>query len=412
MGKVVKQRPLLMIIGAGIDQMPAYTEAHNLGVDTLAVDYDPEAPAFEVATYKLVISTKDINAVVAAAREFHQTRAPINGVITLGAEVSQTVSAVATELDLIAVSNETAFLTTNKCARAEVFVKAGVNFPQFISGNKVSDFAHAKFPAIIKPSDNSASRGVRVVSSEKELADYFEVAKSFASDGGVILEEFISGDQISIEGIVVDGRLQVTAIADRNYSRNDEFYPFMIEDGGEMPSRHPKALLDDVKLEFEKAVASLGIHLGPTKGDIIITPSGKVYVIEVTSRLSGGGFCSRVVPMTTGVNIVRPTIQQALGLPVNYSDLQQKFEKGMCHRFFFHNPGRVESISGLNELHSLPDVKESVILREVQIGDILEPITYANRIFYVITIADSREKAVEKATNAIASVTLKTSSEG
>ncbi|MFL0799150.1 MAG: ATP-grasp domain-containing protein [Agarilytica sp.] len=395
----------LLIIGAGTDQVPAYERAHALGIDTVAIDYDPNAPAFSIAQHHYVVSTKDIDAVVNTAKKIAGTIG-LDGVMTIGAEVSPTVAAVAASLNLPGVSPEVALLTTNKCARAKRFKEADIYFPNFAVVDK-KNLTHAlNYPLVIKPSDNSASRGVRIIENDEELMQTLPESLALASDKQVILEEFIPGDQISIEGVVVDNTLHVTAIADRNYARNPYFYPLMVEDGGEMPTRHPQALIDKMCAEFSRAVKALGIHTGPTKGDLIISQEGDVYVIEVTSRLSGGGFCSRVVPRVNGINIVDATILLAVGRNVDISDLTPKFTKGMCHRYHFHRPGKIKSIKGFDSLIDREGVVEVVVNQDFCVGQQLEPTSYANRLFYLITIADSRALAIELAQKAMDSVAI------
>ncbi|MFL0803050.1 MAG: ATP-grasp domain-containing protein [Agarilytica sp.] len=399
----------LLIIGAGTDQVPAYERAHALGIQTVAIDYDPNAPAFSIAQYHYVVSTKDIEEVVDTAKKVAETIG-LNGVMTIGAEVSPTVAAVAASLNLPGVSPEVALLTTNKCARAKRFMDAGVRFPNFSIVNQDNQQHALTYPLVIKPSDNSASRGVRIIENDNELSQTLPEALKLSSDGSVILEEFIPGDQISIEGVVVENTLYVTAIADRNYSRNPYFYPLMVEDGGEMPTRHSQTIINKMCDGFAQAVKALSIHTGPTKGDLIISENGDVYIIEVTSRLSGGGFCSRVVPRVNGINIVDATIQLAVGRPVDTSLLKPKFSKGMCHRYYFHQPGKIKSITGFDTLKDKEGVVEVVVNQPFNIGQELAPTSYANRLFYLITIAESRAQAIELANNAMDSVTIEVES--
>ncbi|MFT7559306.1 MAG: biotin carboxylase [Flavobacteriales bacterium] len=397
----------LLIIGAGVDQLPAYELARDMGLRTIAFDYNPDAPAFNISDFSYCVSTKDVTKAVTTALKINE-QIHIDGVITLGAEVSPTVSGVAVALNLPGVPPKVALYTTNKCHRAEIFSEAGIRFPKYSVLEDTNTVKDLHYPLVIKPSDNSASRGVRIVENLEQLKSAFPNAKKLSSDDKVIVEEFIPGDQISIEGIVVDGKLYVTAIADRNYSRNSYFYPLMVEDGGEMPSRHCEKTIAAMCLEFSRAVDCLDIKTGPTKGDLIISKDGDIYVIEVTSRLSGGGFCSRVVPRVNGINIVKTTIELALGSEVDTTDLNPKFSKGMCHRYYFHKPGTITSIDGLEKAKSMPGVMELVINQPFSVGTTLEEVNYANRLFYIITIAETRKLAIELAELAMDSVTIET----
>ncbi len=395
----------LLIIGGGIDQLPAYERAKAMGIRTVAVDYNPNAPAFDIADAHFIVSTRDIPGVLDVAQKVDHSMG-LNGVMTIGAEVAPTVSAVVEAFNLPGVSKKVAHLTTNKCARAEIFRKTNVCFPEYAIVDSKNTQHNLNYPLVIKPSDNSASRGIRIIENDEELHAALPDALAFASDKKVILETFIPGDQISIEGVVVEGKLHVTAIADRNYSRNPYYYPLMVEDGGEMPTKHDAKTVDAMCDAFAKAVAAVGIHTGPSKGDLIIAEDGSVYVIEVTSRLSGGGFCSRVVPRVNGINIVDATILLALGKPVDPDTLKPAFNKGMCHRYYFHRAGKITQIKGFDKVKDCEGVVEVVVNQPFDLGQVLDPPSYANRLFYLITIAETRDTAIALAENAIASVTI------
>lgn len=391
----------LIILGAGPDQIPAYIQAKKLGINTIAVDYNPDSVAFDYADKILVASVKHIKETISALKKLNETYI---GVMTLGVEISPIVAAVAKEFGLISVSEQTAFLTTNKCARNEFLNQTKIQIANYQVVTDIHE-VNLNYPFVIKPSDNSASRGVQLVDSVDELKRVFDSSKKLSSDKQLLIEEYLSGPEISIEGFMLNGKMYVTGFADRNYSRNPEFYPFFVEDGGDYPTFLSQDIVAEAKKVFEQAALALGITEGPSKGDLIVTDSG-VKVIEITSRLSGGGFCSRIVPLQTGVDIVRATIQWACGLTVFADDFIPKYNKAISHRFFFHKPGKIKAIKGLDKIKEMPGIVDVVIQRPFDVGDVLEPVSYANRLFYVIAIADDRETAIKYATDAIASVEI------
>ena len=391
----------LIILGAGPDQVPAYLEAEKAGIPTLAVDYNPKAPGFQYATKKLIASVKHKGQTLQALKDL---REKYLGVITLGVEISPIVAAVAHEFSLVGVSEQTAWRTTHKCARNDALKHACIPIAEYQVVQSLDDVSMA-FPFVIKPSDNSASRGVQLVRSQDELMGVFDIAKAFSSDGQVLIEEKLSGPEISIEGFMLNGKMHVTGFADRNYGRNPEFSPFFVEDGGDYPSILPEETQAEARKCFETAARALGIANGPSKGDLIVTPEG-VKVIEITSRLSGGGFCSRIVPLQTGVNIVSTTLKWACGMNISADEFQPKWNKGVSHRFFFHKEGKIKKIKGLNQVKNLPGIADIVIQRPFAVGDVLEKQTYANRLFYVVTVAEDRASAIRYAENAIASVEI------
>jgi biotin carboxylase len=391
----------LIILGAGPDQVPVFSEAKKLGLKTVAVDYNADSVAFEVADIEVIASVKDKEETISALKKLS---ARFAGVMTLGVEISPIVSAVAAEFRLTAVSEETAFLTTNKCARNIRLNRSKIPIPKFKIIEKRSDVSLSP-PFVIKPSDSSASRGVRRIDKMDDLSGAFEIAKNFSSDGKVLIEELLEGPEISIEGFMLNGKMHVIGFADRNYSRNEEFYPLLMEDGSDSPSNLPEEIQNEAKDVFKRAALTLGIENGPSKGDLIVTKEG-VKILEITSRLSGGGFCSRIVPLQSGVNIVNSTIKWACGLEVLDKEFQPKWNKYVAHRFFFHKPGKIRDIKGLDEIKRMPGIAYFVIQRPFKVGDILEPVNYANRLFYVVALSGDRKTAIKYAEDALSTIEI------
>lgn len=390
----------LIVLGAGPQQVPVYKMASRLGLKTLAVDYNPKAKAIKFADKFLLASVKNKEECLHKLKELCLC---YSGVVTVGVEVSPVVSAIAREFDLISVSEESAYNTTNKCARSTVLQDAGIPIPKFEILSEPS-LPHMDYPFVIKPSDNSGSRGVRVVSSEVEWSEAYHEAKSFSNDGRVIIEELLQGDEISIEGFVLDGEMIVTGFADRKYIRDKKYYPYFFEDGSTIPTRFAPSIVAEAKNVFAQAAKALGVSAGPSKGDLIVTENG-VKVLEVTSRPSPG-FCAQIVPLTTGVELLKATILWATGKHIPKSIFKPKFQKAMAHRYFFHKPGRITKIKGLDGLKDRPGVREVMFLQDFAVGDILDPVSYMNRLFYIITVADARNTAVRLAESALKTVTI------
>lgn len=387
----------VLILGAGPQQVPAYKVAHRLGLKTLAVDYNPNAKAIKFADKFLLADIKNKEECL---NELKKLAFSYRGVLTLGVEVSPVISAIAAEFNLIGISEETAYNTTNKCARPAVLQEKGVPIPKF---EIIDGFSYPRmdYPLVVKPSDNSGSRGVRIVDSEEEWPTAYYEAQSLSGDGRVIVEELLRGDEISIEGFVLDGEIIVTGFSDRNYLEG--YHPYFMEDGSTSPTNLKASVVAEAKKVFSQAAKALGINAGPSKGDLIVTENG-VKVLEITSRLSPG--FSMITPFTTGVDVLEATMLWAVGRPVPQSIFRPKFERAMAHRYFFHEPGRISRITGFENLKNQPGVRVVVFLQDFGVGDILTTATYINRLLYVFTVDDDRDTAVRMAQQALRTVTI------
>jgi biotin carboxylase len=206
-----------------------------------------------------------------------------------------------------------------------------------------------------------------MVTKPEEVKDVYEEARTHSTDGLVIIEEMLIGTEISIEGFVYQGEMVVTGFAERNFLREEKYYPYFLEDGNTIPSSFSGDIIDEAKQVFRDTAKALGISEGPSKGDLIVTNEG-VKVLEITSRLSPG-FCTQIVPLTSGVELLEVTIRWAMGLSVTSDLLQPKFQKAMAHRYFFHPEGEIVSIEGFNDLKQQPGVEAVMALSDFKVGD-------------------------------------------
>jgi len=393
----------LIILGAGPQQVPAYEMAAKLGVPALAVDGNAQAPGFDLADRKIVASVKDAEQCLLALQH---SGLNFSGVMTSGVEVAPVVSAIAARFGLIAVSEKVARNTTHKGARYTKLSKADVPTPGFLVLTDGDACGGQEFPlpCVVKPTDSSGSRGVRLVRERSELADACTEAANLSSEGDVILEEYTPGAEISIEGFIHDGDLKITGFAERNFIDDSSHYPYFLEDGSTIPASFPDPVDREARDLFRQAVQALEIDAGPAKGDLVVTDAG-VLVIEITSRLSPG-FASRIVPLTSGVELLDATIRWATAGPVPAALFEPKFERAMAHRYYRHQAGRITAIRGLDDLHHMPGVKDVMVVQPFQVGDVLAPLSYMSRLFYIITVGESADEAVGFAESALASVQI------
>ena len=126
--------------------------------------------------------------------------------------------------------------------------------------------AKAGFPVVIKPVDNSGARGVQRLTAGMDIGAAFDYSSGFAYGGEVIAEKFIPGLQISTEGLMHDGRFYCTGFADRNYTRLDDAVPFMVEDGGDIPTVLNAAREEAGGSRIRESGARAGDRLGPGQG--------------------------------------------------------------------------------------------------------------------------------------------------
>ena len=380
--------------------MKVYEAAKRLGVKTIGVDFNPNAAAKKLCDTFILASVKDSDECI---KKLQSTQLEYSGVITCGVEVSPQVSRIAAHFSLKAISEEVAIRTTHKGIRLSALREAKIPIPKFYR-LKNRKLPNLKFPFVIKPSDSSGSRGVRQVRNEEEFSVAFEIASSISSDGEVIAESFETGIEISIEGFIINKKMVVTGIAERKFAPIEDTYPDFLEYGGIMPPSFSEKWVEDAKRVFSQACSALGVNDGPSKGDLILTPEG-IKVLEITSRTSAG-FAAESQPLASGVRLLEVLITWAIGRPISKSLLKPKFNRAIAHFYFKHRPGKIVSIDGLDSLAKQPGVRVVSHLKRVCVGDVLQPMDYMNRLFYIITVGNTAEEARKLAEAALSTVKI------
>lgn len=398
----------LLLVGAGLLQVPAVEVAHDLGLRVLATDRDPGAAAFPLVEETVVLDTKDVEGHVRLACRL-ASRGELVGVYTEGADVELTVAEAARAAGLPGVDPAAARICSDKAEFRRVCAAAGLPGPRFREVRNLSEARRAVreigLPVIVKPLDNSASRGTRKLTSADDLHDAVVDALRFTSGESVLVEECLQGPEQSVETIVDrDGTLHRCNIVDRPFA----FDPFSIELGHDNPTSSSEEEQELLYRLVEATARTVGIDLGAAKADTMLTDRGPV-VLELTARLSGGFHAQCTSPLAHGTNEIKATLDLALGRRLDPDDLAPSCRRHAVCRALFPEPGRIASISGIDDALAIPGV-EHVFLR-MGVGETIPSYrNCADRAGFVIACADRREGAVNAAAEAARRITIATES--
>jgi biotin carboxylase len=330
------QQKRLLLLGGGFEQLNAVRIAKELGAYVIVFDGQEQAACMFEADEFYQVDIKDHPLLTKKAKDLK-----VEAVFVHAAELAIEAALVAEHLNLPGISVQSAKLGTDKSLRSSCLQAAGVRVPKFValSGQKGwADWMQASekisFPMMVKPTQLAGAQGVEFIENQAELKHYFNQKDRFKRQD-FLLEEFVEGVQLSTESVAVDGILQKTSIALRHYDTTQDLWPYQIEDGHSMPwEGEPDVYqkLDDV---IEACRAALEIQSGVLKGDIVLGANGEIIVLEMAVRTSGGRFCDTVVPLSSGVNILYPLMQMALGQKPDLDFLNEKYCIGVSQRFVF-----------------------------------------------------------------------------
>ncbi len=387
----------IMILGAGIFQLPAIQKAKDMGLEVVAIDMDKNAIGLSEADIGLNINTIDIPNALNAAQQYK-----IDGVMTIASDMPmRTVAAIAKKMNLVGISDETALKATNKVMMRNALAEYNVPIPIFFSAATKDEFRYAVnkiinlgYKCIVKPADNSGSRGVCLLdTNSKENIDYiYEYSKSFSRNGNVIIEEYMEGSEVSVETLSIKGKCHVIQITDKLTTGA----PYFVEMGHSEPSMLPEEIKKQIAQIAVAANKAIGITEGPSHTEIMITKDGP-KVVELGARLGGDNITTQLVPLSTGIDMVECCIRIAMGeLP----DIEPKYNKAAAIRYIKNAVGRIKHIEGLEEAENIQGVKQVRIVHGIGY-DAKEIKNSLDRVGFVIAQDTNVENAVRACEHAL-----------
>lgn len=393
----------ILILGASILQVPAILKAKEKGYIVACVDQNPNSAGVQYADMFYNISTIDEQRVYQAALDF----AP-DGIMTLASDLPmRTVAYIAERLDLPGISIESALISTDKARMMELFTKNKVSSPWYycIDTEEALDtiIDNLEYPCIVKPVDNSGSRGVILIHNEDQLKDGYCYSKSHSRSGKVIIEEFLQGNEVSVETLTVNNRTNVIAITDKLTSGE----PYFVELGHSQPCQLPRDSQAEIANLAINAVKAVGINTGPAHVEIMMTDYGP-RIIELGARLGGDCIATHLVPLSTGFDMVAAAIDLCCGKDINIGSLENR---GSAIRFLDAPTGYISKISGVDEAMQCEGVREIYLMKKT--GDYVGGLhNSTDRVGYVIAQGTDAKQAVSYCDTAISAISIVTEKGG
>jgi biotin carboxylase len=399
----------LLIVCGGIEAVHGIRRAKEMGLHVVVSDRAIDAPGFQEADDRLLASTYDVQATVNAAVHYAQTQRPIHGVLSIGADVPLTVASAANALGLPGLSLQAARLASDKLAMKQRLAQARIPIPWFSGIESAEHLAKLRREhelLVVKPVDSRGSRGVVRLTKDVDTSWAFEQAREISPTRRVMAEQYLSGPQVSTESIVLGSDIVTPGFSDRNYEYLQAYAPYFIENGGDLPSRLPMNVQDDVRRTVALAACALGLDAGTVKGDIVVH-DGHAHVIELAPRLSGGYFCTLEIPLNTGVDLVGAAIKAALGDPIAIGDVTPKHNRAVVQRYLFPEAGRITHIDGVEDARRMPGVAHLILSRRIGDTTHVARDTTSRAAMVIATGADGDEAAM-RAQAAIARIRIVT----
>ncbi len=380
--------------------------ASQLGV-AVAIGSDQPQTLSEFSPRKsLVINfskpEKATEAIVALA----QTH-PIDAIVGVDDDTTVLVSMAAKALSLPHNSVESARTTRSKYQMRKVLAAAGIPSPRFelvsISTDPAEVARRMGFPCVLKPLSLSASRGVIRANDSEEFAKAFQRIVSIlgspdvkvrkdARPQQILVEDFIPGIEVALEGILIQGYLKVLAIFDKPDPLDG---PFFEETLYITPSRLPVSVQEDIISCTAQTADALGLREGPVHAELRVNGDG-AWIIEIAAR-SIGGLCARTLRFGTDISLEELIIRHAIGMEVE--SLQRERQPAGVMMIPIPRAGILREIRGKTEAERVSGIEEITI--SIPIGQKVLPLpegaSYLGFIFARGNTPESVEASLREA---------------
>jgi biotin carboxylase len=341
--------------------------AKRLDVDLVVASERPNVMAAEFPDHLLTLPFDDPAAAEAQIRAYARAR-PIDAVVPVDDVTTVTAATVAGALGLRANPVAAVEAAHNKLEMRERFATAGVPQPPF-AAFAVDDDPRAvarrvRYPCVLKPLVLSASRGVIRADDAAQLAAAWariaaivrtpEVRALGAGAGQILVEGFVPGVEVALEGLLDAGRLHTLALFDKPDPLDG---PFFEETIYVTPSRLPAAQQEAIADCAARAARALGLEDGPIHAELRLNAAGP-WLIELAAR-SIGGLCARTLSFGTGMSLEEIILRHALALPI--ASLERDRRAAGVMMIPIPRGGTLVRVEGLDDASAVPAIEDVTI---------------------------------------------------
>jgi biotin carboxylase len=398
----MSRRVLLLMPTTSYKATDFMEAASRLGVEVVIGTERKQALQDEAPGTTLVVDLDDQERGARSIRGLAAER-PLNAVIGVDDETVELATRAAEVLGLPHNPLDAVRASRDKHATRQRLAEAGLRTPRFrlvpTDADPRETAREVGFPCVLKPRFLAASRGVLRADDGTGFVAAFERIRSLLQDpevrkrggdraGEILVEDYIPGDEVAVEGLLEEGALRVLALFDKP---DPLVGPTFEETLFVTPSRHPAEVQRAIAREAEAACRALGLYDGPVHAELRVR-DGEPWMLEVAARTIGG-LCARALRFGAGVSLEELVLRHALGLGTG--DLAR--EDGASGVLMIPTPqaGVLQKVRGLEDAAAVPGVVDLAL--SVHRGTRIEPLPEGHRYLGFIFARGGTPELAEQA---------------
>ena len=332
-----------LVLCGGLPQIALIKELKSRGITTILADMNEKVLARQYADKFYPVSVLDKEAVKQLAID-----EKVDYILTVCADqVLEIVAEVAEELGLPwYIDAETAHNVSKKSYMKDIFWKNGVPTSKYVIMGELDEekLVGLSYPLIVKPVDAYSSRGVKRVDTPEELKGAFENAKEISRTKTAIVEEFITGDEITVDVYVEGGIAKVLCMS--NIYKIGEAGKFIIN-----RSRIPADTTPDIEGQIKETVQKIADAFGLVDTPMLvqlISDGKRISVVEFCAR-TGGGIKFLMIKKSSGFDVVKAVVDLTLGEKPHVEKINMPKEVTI-NEFVYCHEGKISSLEGFDSL--------------------------------------------------------------
>lgn len=357
----------LLILGGTRIQCEVIKMAKKLGITTIVTDYNkPEdSPGKQICDEDYMVSCTDVDGVVELIREKN-----IDGVLVGFNDMLLPYYAdICNKACLPCYGTKEQFeIYINKDhykSLCRQFNVPTVKEYEIDLNNVTESIKNVEYPVLVKPSDSSGARGITICHNSQELLEAIQTARKFSAMDIILVEQYLTGRELTVFWIFQDGKYYVSAIGNRHVKYNQKgVIPLPV--GYTFPASVTQNYLENTAPNVEKMLAYTGVKNGMMFMQCKLE-NDELIVYDIGFRLTGS-MEYKILNRVCGFDPLKMMINFALTGSMSKEDISEKVDAGFIHsgKYAFNvsllsKPGKIADIIGCDDVMAMPQVEDVVI---------------------------------------------------
>ena len=354
----------IVLVAGGENQISLAKHIKDKGYELIVVDPNDEPPCLILADIHIKI---DIRFHLDILPKLEELNIAIDGVISDQSDAAlETVSILSSYYQLPHIQVSKIRRCIDKLSQFVLLSDNDVPLPVTMSGqegdqqsmlSKVDEMLESYSNIVIKPADSQGSKGVSIANNKQEAYDGIQNALAYSSQGKVLLQQYITGFEYSLDGVRINGEFFPLVCARKFHYKSNP----CIDERNTFLSDVPESIIQKIVATTKKAIDALDIKDSLFHAEVIIDHTTEIcYLIEISPRGGGGSISSKIVPAITGFSSNEFLLQRCIGGELKTPDktVFSEPESFIIMRFF------PEIIGEINEVRFSSPVNSKIIHHE------------------------------------------------